>query len=172
MKRLWGDRAGFTLVEILIVVIILGILAAVAIPQFTGSTDEARDVTLKANLTQMRNAIELYYHQHNNVYPGAKHFTDGSTTTTAAEAESSFVAQLTLYTDGSGVSSTSKTATYKYGPYMKVGIPENPYNELTSVLADLANTDLSLAASSGTAGWKFYVQTGRLIANDGAHDTY
>ena len=53
----------------MIVVIILGILAAVAIPQFGDSTDDAKLSTLEANLGEMRNSAELYYHQHNTSYP-------------------------------------------------------------------------------------------------------
>jgi prepilin-type N-terminal cleavage/methylation domain-containing protein len=51
MKR---SRKGFTLVEILIVVIILGILAAIVIPQFTQASTEARLSNLKTNLQTVR----------------------------------------------------------------------------------------------------------------------
>ena len=43
-------RSGFTLVEILIVVVILGILAAIVIPQFTNATQDAQGGNLKAQL--------------------------------------------------------------------------------------------------------------------------
>ena len=64
--------AGFTLIELLLVVIVIGIVAVVAIPQFTDSAKDARESTLRANLAAMRNAVELYYHQHNEIYPGMK----------------------------------------------------------------------------------------------------
>ena len=50
------------------------------------------------------------------------------------------------------------------------GLPKNPFNDLTTVICDIVTTDISAAVSGGTAGWKFYTQTGRLIADDGAHD--
>ena len=72
------SRDGFTLIEMLIVIIILGILAMVIIPQITVSQEDAKVSTLKTNLTGIRSAIELYYAQHNNIYPGVKK-TDGTT---------------------------------------------------------------------------------------------
>jgi len=171
MWRAMTNRSGFTLVEILIVVIILGILAAVAIPQFGDSTDDAREATLNASLAQMRSAIELYYHQHGADYPGEKHHVTGAATTTTAQADSAFIAQLTLYTSLPGVAGTTKDATFKFGPYMKTGLPENPFNGLSTVKCDITTTDLSSITSDATTGWKFYVLTGRFIANDGAHDS-
>ena len=140
--RLVCNRSGFTLVEILIVVIILGILAAVAIPQFSGSTDDARLTSLDTSLTQVRNAIELYYHQHNNVYPGAKNFSTGNDVGSAAEADTAFVKQLTLFSDVGGRTASIKNTTYKYGPYLKTGMPRNPYSDLSTVTCDIVITDI------------------------------
>jgi prepilin-type N-terminal cleavage/methylation domain-containing protein len=66
MKNIMRKGEGFTLVELLIVVIILGILAAVAIPQFGSSTDDAKLSTMTSNLSSLRNAVELYKQEHNN----------------------------------------------------------------------------------------------------------
>ncbi len=172
MKKIMRKESGFTLVELLIVVIILGILAAVAIPQFGDSTDDAKLATLEANLGEMRNSAELYYHQHNTSYPGSKKVADG-TAALAADCATGFGEQLTRYTEVTGVTAVSKSVTAKYGPYIKKGkLPTNPFNNLNTVLCDVTTTDITAAASSGTAGWKFYALTGRMIANDGAHDTY
>lgn len=51
---------GFTLVELLIVIVILGILAAIVIARFTGATKDAKEASLKANLSGVRSQIEIY----------------------------------------------------------------------------------------------------------------
>ena len=163
--------SGFTLVELLVVVIILGVLAAIAIPQFSSNTEDAKLAALDSSLAELRNSVELYYHQHNAIYPGAKKYTDGSNVSTGAEADTSLVRQMTLYSATSGKTSTTRDATYKYGPYVKKGVPKNPFNDLSTVKCDIPTTDISAASSSGTCGWKFYVMTGRLLADDGTHDS-
>ena len=53
-------RKAFTLIEILIVVVILGILAAVVIPQFTNAADDANAASVRTQLQTLRSQIELY----------------------------------------------------------------------------------------------------------------
>ena len=86
LKKGRSAQAGFTLVELLIVVIILGILAAIVVPQFASSTEDAKLQTLRSDLTEMRSAVELYYHQHNNRYPGKYSEADGTTLSPSAAA--------------------------------------------------------------------------------------
>lgn len=168
--ELLKNQSGFTLIEMLIVVILLGILATVIIPQVSVSTDDAKVNTLSSNLTQMRNAIELYYYQHNNTYPGAA--LPGTKPGDVTDVHLAFVAQLTRYTDASGNISNTKTAVYKYGPYIKGGaLPKNPYNEQNDVTVDVATTDITTKASDGNKGYKFYALTGVFMADDGAHDS-
>ena len=165
-------QAGFTLVEMLIVIILLGILAAIVIPQVTVTTEDAKRSALKTNLTTMRNAIELYYVQHDNAYPGQKDIA-GGVPGSAAAAATAFVQQLTRYTAADGTVSNTKDATHKYGPYLKNGeLPTNPYtNNLNDVTCDIVETDITIKDSTGAAtAWKFYTQTGVLMAADGAND--
>ena len=62
-------RKAFTLVEILIVVVILGILAAIVVPQFTNATQDAQGGNIQTQLDTLNNQIELY-RARNNAYPG------------------------------------------------------------------------------------------------------
>jgi prepilin-type N-terminal cleavage/methylation domain-containing protein len=171
MRNALGNRSGFTLVELLIVVLILGALAAIAIPQFTESGEDAKLSSLDTSLAELRSAAELYYHHHSGAYPGTKRDTDGADVTTAAEATTAFVKQLTQYSSRTGVTSTTKTAVYKYGPYIKRKMPDNPFNEDAAILCDILTDDITAATSDASTGWKFYILTGRLIANDGDHDS-
>ena len=169
MKR--NKQAGFTLIEMLIVVLLLGILAMLVIPQISVSTEDASLNTLHSNLGSMRNAIELYYHQHNETYPG-EHDITGTATADAAAAATAFLQQLTQYTDINGDVAAVKDATHIYGPYLKsVTLPTNPYNNDNTVVCDPTEDDITVRASAGTQGWRFYPQTGVLMANDGGHDT-
>lgn len=152
-----SGRSGFTLIEMLIVIVILGILAMVIIPQITTSTDDAKLSTLRTNLSAMRNAVEIYYAQHNSVYPGVA-------------GAAAFVEQMTQYTDAAGNVSPEKTAVFKFGPYIKGGaLAKNPFNEKNDIVVDSTETDITVKTAGGNTGWKFYALTGVLIANDGAH---
>ena len=75
---------GFTLVELMIVIVIIGILAAIAIPRFIGAQDRARISAAKAQLNSVRQALALYEMDH-SAYPP-----DGSDW-------DAFVANLTSY---------------------------------------------------------------------------
>ncbi len=166
------DQSGFTLIEILIVVILLGILATVIIPQVSVSSDDAKLNTLKTNLSNVRGVVELYYYQHANTYPGlAIPTTKPGDISTLPD---SFAGQLTRYTDGSGnISDVGGTSAFPYGPYIKSGMPTNPFNNLSDITIDNSEDDITEkdSASAGTA-WKFYAKTGIFMAADGGHDAY
>lgn len=63
-------RKAFTLVEILIVVVILGILAAIVVPQFTSASEDAQIGNVETQLQTIRQQIELFRVRHNGDYPG------------------------------------------------------------------------------------------------------
>jgi type II secretion system protein G len=63
-------KRGFTLVELLIVIIIIAVLAAVAIPKFANSSQRSKDSALRAELKLLRNAVELFKND-TGVYPAA-----------------------------------------------------------------------------------------------------
>lgn len=127
-------KKGFTLVEILIVVVILGILAAIVIPQFTGAATEAKLSALVSDLQTMRSQIELYKLQHNEALPSA--------------ASVGFVLALTDQTDVAGDAGTD------YGPYLQK-IPTNQFND--SDVIDSTGT-----AGDGVGGWEFNTTTGEI----------
>ena len=167
LKRRLQEQTGFTLIEMLIVVILLGILAMLIIPQISVSTADANLNTLKSNLASVRNAIELYYHQHNQVYPGAVSEADGSTATTDANAPAAFLAQLTQYSDIDGEVSTTKTGNYIYGPYIKSTVlPTDPYSGNNDLGCDVDMGDITNRAVVGTTAWFFHPMTGVFFKND------
>ncbi len=71
MKRSTNLKAkkGFTLIELVIVIVILGILAAVAALSFSNMTSKAKDGVAKANLRAMKSAVMMYQASHNGDYP-------------------------------------------------------------------------------------------------------
>lgn len=166
------NQEGFTLIEMLVVVIILGILAMIIVPQISVSTDDARLNTLQTNLNSIRSAVEVYAAQHANRYPGMYSEADGTTaTTTDALAKQAFLAQLTQFTDVNGMVNGTKTATFKYGPYLKTStLPPNPFNENTDVFVDFDQADITAARAPAGAGegWQYYAPIGVFFANDNA----
>ncbi len=142
-----AKKRGFTLVEILIVVVILGILAAVVIPQFTEASTEAKTSSLCTDLQTVRSQIELYKVQHNDNKPGV---VNGTHT-----AGLGFEGSLTLASDIYG------EAGNDYGPYMQK-FPTNQFNDNDSVRIDGA------AAGANTDGWRFDTNTGAFQADDSA----
>ncbi len=136
-------RSGFTLVEILIVVIILGILAAIVIPEFTDASTQARESSLRSNLQTIRSQIELYQIQHNDDLPGA-----GTAT---------FVEAMTGQTDVAGAIGTD------FGPYVQQ-MPTNPFNNLSDVREETGAS----TAGANTHGWRLDTTSGAFQADDDA----
>jgi general secretion pathway protein G len=137
-------RTAFTLVEVLIVVIVLGILAAVVVPQFTDASTDAKLSSLTTNLQSIRGQIQLYKLQHNDNLP----------------ALATFVDQMTKASKEDGSTAAIGTAGYDLGPYIQ-SVPSNPYTGTNTV----GNGDV------GDSDWYYDETTGQFRANHHADYT-
>lgn len=160
------NRKGFTLVELLIVVIILAILAAIIVPQFSAATDDAKQSAFDTNIANIRSAIDLYRQQHDE-YPGVVISGGGTCDSGApvvgAVGEAAFIAQLKNYTNAAGQACTGTGPNFKYGPYLKDDLPVNPLGTSNTV-AVVTTGVLGLASASG-GGWRFDSVTGEFIGD-------
>jgi len=137
-------KRGFTLVEILITVVVLGILAATVVPQFKPVGTQASTSRLCSDLQVIRLAIEFYKIQHKDDLPGA-----GTAT---------FIQAMTGQTNINGAVGTD------YGPYIQK-VPINPFNDLETVEIEAGSTNLG----SSTHGWHFNSVTGAFHADTDDH---
>lgn len=125
----------FTLVEILIVVVILGILAAIVVPQFTRAAEQTRENSVKMNLFRIRTQIEIYKEHHGG-------------------PPTDFVAQMTRATNADGEDADPGTANYPFGPYL-TAIPVNAFN----------GEDTISDGEVESSGWYYNATTGEFRAN-------
>jgi general secretion pathway protein G len=137
MKR----RQGFTLVELVVVVMILGILAAIALPRMVNITGDATDNAVRQSLSSLRDAIETYASQNNGTWPG----------------------------EGGEADLKSDLRPYLRGPFPRCpvgpGIPDGV--EIVTAGTDLFGTG---SAAAGTDNmWKYDNTTGEIIINYAAN---
>jgi prepilin-type N-terminal cleavage/methylation domain-containing protein len=148
-------REGFTLVELIIVVAILGILGAVALPTYQGHTAKARVSAAKGSLHALRAQIELYKMQHSGRLPGD---VNGSQATTAA-LRRQFVG--TSAQTGQAVDSRIPVDPFLYGPYI-FKLPENTFNGKSNIAY---STDFATDVGVVDSGWLYNRTTGQIYLN-------
>lgn len=157
-----GTHRGFTLVEILIVVVIMGILAAVVVQELSHSSDRSRLVGATGQLRILREAIDLYRNQHQNRLPGQAD----------AFPDTVFAEQLTMPTDEQGQRSTAPDKgfgdpNFPYGPYLNHGhVPRNPFNGSNLVMT--VSTMPANPPGGGRRtdpGWVYEITSGRIKIN-------
>lgn len=131
-----NGKSGFTLVELVVVIIVLGILGAIAVPKFLDFTTDAKDSALKGSLGGVRSAISNYY-----AYAG--------TPAGGGSAAYPTLAELT-------------TA----GTVMAQDLPDNPYSTGSDKNKVVAGTTKGTPVTSGTTGgWCYKASTGEFWAD-------
>ena len=135
-------QQAFTLVEILIVVIILGILATIVIGVFANASSDTSSKALKDDLRTMRSQIQFYVAQHGSTPPAA-----------------TFADQMTLFSDAAGNTSATRDSAHPYGPYV-LDVPRMP----------IGTEKGKSTVTTGTTyvpgyAWRYDPTTGKFVAN-------
>jgi len=139
------DRRGFTLVEILIVVVILGILAAIVIPKFTNASEDAKRNSLTSSLHSLRSQIELFMLQHGDKPPAL----DGA--------------------DWSELTGQTTYSSRPTGPYISV-IPTNSVNGHSNILTVTTDQTSGAAVAGSNLGFVYNTSNGKLWATNTTGD--
>jgi len=148
----------FTLIEILVVVVLLGILAAVFVPMVSGFAISARRSALSHDLDMLRRFVLIYKSQHMEVAPG---YPDGDTT--QAPTEQAFYDQMTLSSTEAGATAPIGTPNFPRGPYM-MKVPVSPLNQKDTVQI-LADGDSFPANADDSHGWIYKPATQEVRAD-------
>jgi prepilin-type N-terminal cleavage/methylation domain-containing protein len=154
-------QPGFTLVELVVVIIILACVAAIAIPRIGRAAEGSGEAALRADLRVFRQVIDMYRSEHNDDVPGLRDPGAG----VGMENGVAFQRQLTWYTSRSGNASQSRDATHIFGPYLQ-SIPPLPVGK------NAGKTDVSTINHFSTPGlggsnigWEYEHYFGRIRAH-------
>ena len=99
-------RSGFTLIEIMLVVIIIGVLAAMVVPRFAGRTEQAKIARARSDVSAIGLALDMYELDMQK-YPNS-------------------LVELTAKDPPSGLATQEEKAQWN-GPYLKKGLPKDPW---------------------------------------------
>lgn len=149
----------FTLVEILIVVVILGILAAIVIPQFTNASEEAQRGNVQTQLQTLRSQIELFRVRNNGQSPSLEGDDDTSFEDLLRGVDNSHgLPEINTIVEAAGGTQTQE-------PYTRRA-PINPRTGTASVVAAAdPREDAKVLVTSGMDGWLYDSTTGEIAAN-------
>ena len=144
---------GFTLIEIMLVVIILAILAMVIIPRLSDASDDSRDKSLQADLGSLQRQIGHYRFDHGGRSPHMK------PDRTVDNSGANFVARMTGKTNSDGSLNSAGTC----GSYFRTW-PANPFIA-DSALAAQVKIGSGRAPRDGTTGWWFDLASQAIAPN-------
>jgi general secretion pathway protein G len=134
-----ADSAGaFSVIELVIVIVIMGAVATIAVPRLIGASQRASAAALSGDTKALQRAIDFYIAEHGEFCPAAG--SDGTISTDG----NAFANRLTSRTDDDG----SINATGPNGPYL-TSIPINPYNAKNTIRVD------GVDAGSNAGGWRY-----------------
>lgn len=150
---------GFSLVELVVVIVILGLIAAIAVPRYTKGSKDAQANAVLQTLEVVRGAIDHYFAEHGK-YPGY----DPSN---GAPADTWFINQLTQFSDEAGDVSRMPTSTHIYGPYLREPFPTNPFNDKSNVRVRATS---STAIAKNISGWIASLDNGEFVLNTDAEN--
>ncbi len=135
-RRTRRGQAGFTLVELVIVIVVLGILAAVAIPKFFDFTTDANAAACKGSLGNVRSSIANFY---------------AYSATPAGGGTAAWPTLVQLNTSGT---------------VLEQSIPDNPYSTSVTKNTVIAGTTFGTPETAGTTGgWCYKASTGQFWAD-------
>lgn len=153
----------FTLVEILIVVVLLGILGVIVIPMVSGSVISARESALAHDLQMLRRYVLVYKGQHLEVAPG---YPDGDTT--QAPTEQAVIDQMTLSSNADGQTALVGTPGFERGPYL-MKPPLNPLNKKATIQV-LGDAEDFPADADDSHGWVYKPATSEVRGDNAGSD--
>ena len=158
-----GQKLGLSLVELIIVTVIIGMIAAIAVPRVSRGASAACEAGLRGNLKTLRSAIDLYAAEHLGAYPGY-HKIDGQQKGDGNEED--FYAQLLECSSDTGVTG-SCTPPRIFGPYLReiprLNVGKNAEEKPNEVKF---KTEVPLQEHEGDdTGWIYNPENGEIIAN-------
>jgi general secretion pathway protein G len=155
-------KKGFTLVEILVVVAILGIVAAIVLTMIGNPVSQGKEAAARKALQVIRGQVELYRFEHQGLPPGYFLNPMGvKSQATTTMLTNQFIGTST--STGTAVVSRTPAGLYRYGPYLQK-LPVNPFNN-KSTIKYVASTTAFSAAADKTTGWLYKKETSEFRLN-------
>lgn len=147
---------GFTLIELMIVVAIIGILAAIAIPRFAALIDKAREAGARGNLGALRSAIAIYYGDTKGYWPrsldtNVHYATSGSDVETLPGFVPKYLAKIPYAT-------------------LKRNASNSRVNSVT-IVNTAEDLEIAAVSSGNVGGWIYSSNSGDIRINSSEQDT-